>query len=730
MRFFPGGNIERLLARSVGIILTILVIAFSLCDPIFLTELRFKSFDTLNRLHPAPIDIAPVIIVDIDSESLASLGQWPWPRTIIGDLFNKITAAGPAVVGLDMVFAEPDRSSPRNLAANAGLSNVPEEVQAYLKQLPDHDFELAKALYYSKAPIVIGHAFTNDDATGDGAIPKSGTFAFQGQDPTPFLFHFNRVDANLNMFEKTARGSGFFNILPDHDGIIRREPLLISHNDKFYPSLILSMLQVATESDTLLVKTDQNGVRSVRVGPHRIPTNSASQFIVNYSGPAHTFTYLSARNILNNTFDPALLKDAYVLVGTSAPGLFDLRSTPTDQIFPGVEIHAHALNTILSNNFLIRPEWAKGAEIVYLLVTGLLLILLLPWLKATKGALLALLLAGGMTAFSLWNFYYCHLLIDLLYPLFVTGLLFTVLTLLNYMAEENKASRIRSTFSLYLAPDLVEELVENQDSLTLGGEERDLTILFSDIRGFTSLSETMSAHDLCTFLNEYLTPMTSAVMDEHGTVDKFIGDAVMAFWNAPLPIDNHIFHGCKCAIKMMAALDELNISWAERGLPAIDIGIGIHTGVARVGNMGSSQRFDYTVMGDTVNLSSRLEGLNKMYGTNILVSNAVYTELQESDFAFRIVDTVRVKGKTEPATVYELLGWKNDNQSRTVELQAYDLAMAAYQRGEFQSATQLFTELTEKYPEDRLYDLYEERCTRLAASPPEQWEGITDMTSK
>ncbi len=730
MRFFPGGNIERLLTRSIGIVLTILVIAISLWDPILLTELRFKAFDTLNRFHPAPIGTTPVIIVDIDSESLAARGQWPWSRDIIGDLFNKITAAKPSVVGLDMVFAEPDRSSPRSLAASTGRNDIPAEVQEYLEQLPDHDLALAKALYYSKAPIVVGHAFTNSNMTAAGAIPKSGKFALLGENPTPFLFHFNRVDANLKMFEKTAKGSGFFNILPDHDGIIRSEPLLIAFNDELYPSLVLAMLQIASETETMLVKTDQNGVRSVGVGRHRIPTNSASQFIVNYSGPAHTFIYLSAHDILNNAFDPALLKDAYVLVGSSAPGLFDIRATPTGQIFPGVEIHANALNTILSNNFLMRPEWAKGAEMAYLLVTGLLLILLLPWLKATRGALLALLLAGCMTAFSLWNFYYYHLLIDLLYPLFITGLLFTVLTLLNYMAEENKASRIRSTFSLYLAPDLVEELVENQDSLTLGGEEKELTILFSDIRGFTSLSETMSANDLCTFLNEYLTPMTSAVMDEHGTVDKFIGDAVMAFWNAPLPIEKHIFYGCRCAIEMMSALDQLNISWAERGLPAIEIGIGIHTGVARVGNMGSNQRFDYTVMGDTVNLSSRLEGLNKMYGTNILVSGAVYTELQESDFAFRLVDTVRVKGKNEPATVYELLGWKNDNQSRTLELQEYDEAMAAYKEGKFQAAGQLFKELAKEYPEDRLYALYEERCTSLAASPPEKWEGITDMTSK
>ncbi len=730
MIHFKKISIGHFWARLAGILLTLMFILISLWNPIFLGELRDEYFDALIRYYPPSVDQARIVVVDVDSKSLAEEGQWPWPRDRIAELLSKVTASGPVVVGLDMVFAEPDRSSSRNLVGENNLDQPPDIIREYLEKLPDHDFEFAKVLYFSPVPIIMGHVFRNDDiANSEQKVPRQGQFVLSGDDPTPFLLRFNQVDMNLEMFERTSQGSGFFNIIPDSDGIVRREPLLIVSNGILYPSLILSMIQAAEGADILVVETNQDGIRSVQVGSYRIPCNSDGQFIVNYGGPAYTFDYISAHDILSGTFDSAPLQGAYVLFGASAPGLYDTLTTPTSQFYPGVEIHANALNTILGDYHLIRPEWSKGAEVIYLLLTGIFLTIFLPSLRAVWGAFFLLLLAGAIVVFSIWNFHYENLLVDIVYPLFTTFSFFTILTFLNFLLVERKANRIRSSFSQYLSPTLVKELVDNQDSLVLKGENRELTILFSDIRAFTSMSEKMSPEDLCTFLNEYLTPMTTLVMEQRGTIDKFIGDAVMAFWNAPLMTKDHVYHACVCAIQMIEGLQKLNSSWGKKGFPPITIGIGVHVGVARVGNMGSRQRFDYTVMGDTVNLCSRLEGLNKMYGTNILVSSSVYDELRSRDLCFRKVDSVRVKGKNKPVTVYELIGY-HAGEIDAHELQMHNKALNVYECGDFATARRLFSTLRQNYPQTQLYGVYEKRCHHFEENAPENWDGIIELTSK
>ncbi|MCI5124110.1 MAG: hypothetical protein D3925_06435 [Candidatus Electrothrix sp. AR5] len=336
-----------------------------------------------------------------------------------------------------------------------------------------------------------------------------------------------------------------------------------------------------------------------------------------------------------------------------------------------------------------------------------------------------------MAVFSYWCMHYYHLMLDMVYPLAATWILFTVLTFYNFIVGERKIRRLRSTFSHYLSPVVVKELLKKQDDLVLDGEERELSILFSDIRRFTSMAEKMSPDNLCAFLNEYFTPMTEAIMKRRGTVDKFIGDAIMAFWNAPLDTPNHVFHACECSLAMIDELNKLNSSWKVRGLPEVQIGIGIHCGVARVGNMGSKQRFDYTIMGDAVNLTSRLEGLTRLYGVDILVSDAIYAILKESDFFFRQIDTVRASGKTTPVTLYQLMGLHKDQTAENhLEMAAYHAALDLYDTGSFTQAAQAFQSLQRKYPGVRLYEVYSERCVRLAKNPPEQWCGITDIQIK
>ncbi|WP_420209088.1 CHASE2 domain-containing protein [Candidatus Electronema sp. JC] len=733
------------LARMVGAAASLALTLVSFFDPPLLEELRLKSFDLLLRQLPAPLAKPPVVIVDIDPRSLARFGQWPWPRSRTAELISRIAAARPKVIGLDIVFAEPDRSSPARLAEEADATAMPAAARDYLNRLPDPDQVLAKTLADSPAPVILGHLFTSRGAVErKTAEPRSGGFLLKDHDPVPFLHQFAAADTNLPLLERAAQGSGFFNIVPDKDAIVRRLPLLISFNGEPNPSLTLAMLRAAEGGAApVVVESNENGVRTVQVGPHRIPTTRRGEMLVNFSksahaedqvDPVHRLAYLSAADLLDGALtsaELALLRDAYVIVGTSALGLFDLIAVPVSEVFPGVEFHAQALNTILTGSFLHRPEWIRGLELVQLAALGLLLALLLPRTGAAVGGLLTFAAAAGCIVFSVWMLERHRFLVDMVTPVAASLLLFSVLTFINYFVEEKEAQRLRSAFAQYLSPEVVEELVKNQDSVVLTGEERELTILFSDIRSFTSMAERMRPEALCAFLNEYLTPMTAAVMNRRGTVDKFIGDAVMAFWNAPLTTPSHARHACECALAMLNELEALNLSWLKRGLPAIRIGIGIHCGMARVGNMGSQQRFEYTVIGDTVNLASRLEGLTKLYGAEIIVSGAVFDALEpEGQFLFRRVDTVRVVGKSEPVAIYQLLG-EREHIVLTEKFLLHNAALALYSSGDFHEAGQLFARLAEQQPEeDKLCKLYIERCRLLAENPPPHWDGITDLRSK
>ncbi|MCI5147973.1 MAG: CHASE2 domain-containing protein [Candidatus Electrothrix sp. MAN1_4] len=718
----------------IGGLLALFFILVAQYDPPILHELRLKSFDFFLRHNPAPLSADHrVVIVDVDSESLKKLGQWPWPRKRIADLLQKITSAEPTVVGLDMLFAEPDSRSPHLMSNLEKIKNAPAAVREYLQTLPDYDQILAQTLRQSPVPVVLGYIFTGSikENSQKKKLPRKGNFLFYGHDPLPFLFPFNGVDASLEMFEHTAQGIGFLNIIPDQDSLLRELPLAVNYANKVYPGLILSMLQAAGNEDSIVLETDQNGIRAVRTGGCRIPTNMHGELIINFSGPSRSLPYVSAHEILSDQFEAAFFRNAYVLIGSSAPGLFDLRAVPTDRVFPGVELHGHALNTILSKNFLHRPEWAKGLELLYICCISLLLILVLSRLEAINGALLVLVLTCISAAFTYWCMHQYNLLFDIVYPLTAIWILFTVLTFYNFIAGERKIRRLRSTFSHYLSPEVVKELLKKQDDLVLDGEERELTILFSDIRHFTSMAEKMSPDDLCAFLNEYLTPMTGAIMERRGTVDKFIGDAIMAFWNAPLNTPNHVSYSCACALAMLQALEKLNTSWKQRGLPEVRIGVGIHCGVARVGNMGSQQRFDYTIIGDSVNLASRIEGLTSLYDVDILVSDTVYIRLQGSNLFFRQIDTVRVLGKESPVTIYQLMGLRKDQTAeRLQEVGTFDKARDLYTAGDFFQAIKTFQALKDKYPSEHLYELYNERCLRMANNSPAQWDGITDIQIK
>jgi adenylate cyclase len=720
--------VQKYCIRILGTGLSVFFVALSLYNPALFHELRLKFFDILMRQMPAQLGETPVVIVDIDSASLAELGQWPWSRHHLATLLENLTAAGPAVIGFDMLFAEPDRSAPQRLKTGTPL---PAAVQDYLASLPDPDLHLAETLAASPVPVILGHIFTQTPNPLSPTLPERSRFIlFNNPEPAHFLHRFKAVEANLALFEQAAQGSGFFNIVQDQDAILRHLLLIAQVDQHIYPSLVLAMVQAAVKVPSIRIDTGDNGIRSLGLGPYTIPVTRKGELIVNLSGPARTLPYLSAAQVIAAQFDPLSLQGAYVLIGTSAPGLFDLQAVPTDQHFPGVEFHGHALNTILTGSFLHRPEWIPALEAFIVLLLCLILLVFLPKMQAVQGVLLAMALVAAILLFSWFQFRWNHLLVDVVYPTVTVSCLFTALTFINYFTKEKETRQLRFLFSQYLAPAVVEELVQQHDHVVLNGEERELSILFSDIRNFTCMAEKMPPTALCSFLNEYLTPMTQAIMERRGTVDKFIGDAIMAFWNAPLTTPDHLAQACNCALDMLHELARLNFFWQQRGLPTIRIGLGIHCGVVRVGNMGSQQRFEYTVIGDAVNLASRLEGLTKLYGTDILVSKAVYELLAGQNFFFRPVDRVRVLGRKEEVSVYQLLGKKGSYTFDIKENQQYTLALGLYDQGNFSSAGLVFRQLTELYPKDRLYALYLERCGHWAEHPPAQWDGITELQNK
>ena len=721
----------RFLPQTIGALLAASMIILSIWNPGFLQNLRLKAFDGLMRQFPAVKSDTPIVIVDIDSESLHSHGQWPWPRTIMARLVSKISAGSPKVIGFDIVFAEPDRTAPKRVIDLHASGQPPEAVSAYLNKLPNPDRVLAGAL--ADAPTVLGHVFV-DSSAGKTNHPRnvSGRFATLGPSPQAWAFRFNNVDANLPLLEQASSGSGFFNVLPDIDGVVRNEPLLINYQNTLYPSLVLEMLRIGSGAATGLIRSGPNGIEAVQIGSHAIPTDEHGQFTVRFAGPPGSFRYVSASDVLTGAVDPVIFRDGYVLIGTSAPGLLDIRTTPTSQAFPGVEIHANALNTVLTGTYLEKPAWAQGAEVLFLLMISILLILLLPRIGAATSGLLLFLLMVGIAYFSYWSYAYNNLIVDFIYPSLTAVVLFTALTFMNYLQEEQRSKKIRSAFSQYLSPVLVNRLLKNPKSLTLSGEERCMSILFSDIRGFTSISETMAPQELCRFINQYLTPMTEVIMEHQGTVDKFIGDAIMAFWNAPLNDPAHASNCCHAALAMQKKLKELNHCWRQQGVSPIKIGIGIHSGMVRVGNMGSKHRFDYTVMGDAVNLASRLEGITKLYDSPIIVSSATYGMLKKSDLVFRELDRVRVKGKDKAITIFELVDEKQSVAAdRREELGRHAHALNSYYRGDFETALTKFGDLAQLRPTLPLYRIYVERCHHFLDNPPgADWDGVTSMATK
>ena len=723
--------------RAAGCAFLFVLLAVRFWDPAPVEVLRLKTLDLYQFIQPRIATEQPVRIVDIDEPSLLALGQWPWPRTLVAELTQKLFDAGAVTVGFDIVFSEPDRLTPSRVAKS--LSGLPPDLRTALERIPDNDRVFAAAL--RQYPTVLGRFLRTKAEGGSKEGLRSPSVAKLGADPAPYLPGFDGVLANLPELEKAAHGVGMLVPTHERDNIIRRVPALVSVGKTVQPTLALEMLRVATGQTTYVVKTDQAGIAAIGIGENRVRTDDRGRIWVHYAA-ARPDLYVSAADVLSGKLDKSLIAGHLVLIGTSAVGLRDLRATPLRRATPGVEIHAQVLETILSGSLLERPNFAIGAELTALFVIGLLIVLLIPrigaWRTLSMGGTLALIMFGG----AWWLFLQHQILIDISYPLISSFAVFAMLSFMNYVREQADRRQIRSAFSRYLAPEVVNQLSDNPDQLRLGGEMREMTLLFSDVQGFTGIAEHYDAVGLTRLINDILTPITAEVLKTGGTVDKYMGDALMAFWNAPLPDDDHARHACRSALAIRAQIGPLNerlerqAAEEGRGFSPVNVGVGLNTGECCVGNMGSEQRFDYSVLGDAVNLASRLEGQTRTYGVWIVAGEK--TRLRAPDMAFLELDLITVKGKTIPERIFALLG----DESLAARQEFSDLTevhgrmLDAYRGQDRDAATAALAEARAAADAagvdlSALYDLFGERLAGFAENPPPpDWDGVFVATTK
>jgi adenylate cyclase len=725
-------------ARAVCLVLLFALVPLRIWDPRVLTEIRLRAFDFYQVLYPRQQKLHPVTIVDIDEASLREIGQWPWPRTVVADLVTKLTAMGAVAIGFDIIFAEPDRMSPANAAAN--FRNLDDATRKKLESLPSNDEVLADAIRHSR--VVVGQsAATFLAGKSPPGLPQTGV-AVKGPDPSPFLDQYPELLTNVPELEKAAAGRGVITVANERDGIIRRAPVILDVEGRIVPSLTLEMLRVAIHSEAILVRTDQAGVQNVAFPKFLLPTDGKGRLWIHFNRFDPT-RYVSAKDVLAGTAPVDKIKQKLVLVGTSAIGLLDIKTTPIDAVLPGVEVHAQILESVFENSLLSAPNWAVLAELAVALVVGLAIIAAAPVLSAATVIALGGILIAAMIAVSWYFFRFHNLLIDFTYPLMSSWLLYLVLTFVNYFREQKQRQQIRSAFGFYLSPQLVEQLARSPEKLVLGGEERRMTILFSDVRGFTTISEYYKddPQGLTRLMNRFLTPLTNAIIERKGTIDKYIGDAIMAFWNAPVDDHDQEANACDAALEMLSRAEALNVELKREAeanggkyMP-LRIGIGLNTGPCVVGNMGSDFRFNYSVLGDTVNVASRLEARTKDYRIPMVIGSRT-AEQAKNKFATMEIDLIQVKGKTQPEAVFTVLGRAEVEQDpRCQELRDLNARLLAqYRKQHWDEALETIEQcraVANGFPVGPMYDMYVERIEAFRADPPPpDWNGVYEAESK
>ncbi|MDK9703200.1 MAG: adenylate/guanylate cyclase domain-containing protein [Sulfuritalea sp.] len=712
----------------------------------FINHLDALIYDVKVRLTmPQGVD-ERVVILDIDEKSLAEQGRWPWGRDKLATLMTKLfDEYGVKLVGFDVVFAEPDESSGLKSLESLAKKELKDVsgFQATLRDLRpqlDHDARFAAAL--KNRPVILGYYFSSKEGgISSGAAPEpvfpAGTFSGRNIGFTQWVSH----GGNLPQFQKAAAGGGHFNPLVDIDGISRRVPLLVEYKGQYYESLSLAMVRNLLGNPPITPGYPESSpgayagmewldLKAAGGGVMRIPVDENAATLIPYRGFQGSFPYVSITDVLNDRIPKEKLAGRVMVVGTTAPGLMDLRATPVGAAYPGVEIHANLIAGMLDGVVKHKPPYILGADVMLVLLAGAVMAFLLPMLsplRATIVGVIVLLLLLSVN-FSFW--YVSNVVLPLANGMIAIVLLYAMNMSWGYFVESRTKRQLTGLFGQYVPPELVEEMSRDPENYSMAGRKAELTVLFSDIRGFTTISEGLEPNELATLMNQYLGAMTLVVRKHRGTLDKYIGDAIMAFWGAPVDDPDHAKNAVLTGLEMHVALHELNKDLIARGWPELKIGVGVNSGPMTVGDMGSPVRQSYTVMGDAVNLGSRLEGITKQYGVGMIVGEGT-RELVKKEFVFRELDRVRVKGKADPVGIYEPVGEEGKvSQEEMDEIKLWNQALRSYRAQDWDKAELTLMNLQRMKPR-YLYDLYVKRVEHLRKEPPgENWDGVTIFETK
>lgn len=708
----------------------------------FINRLDAIIYDAKIRLTmPQRLD-ERVVILDIDEKSLGEIGRWPWGRDRVAQLVTKLfDQHGIILLGFDVVFAEPDESSGlrvlEKLALNE-LKGIPQFQSAYKELRPqlDHDGRFIEAL--RGRPVILGYYLSGrSDGVSSGALPAPvlprGSFTGRS---IPFTVWANH-GGNLGEFQNAALSGGHFNPLVDFDGISRRVPLLAEYKGEYYEALSLAMIRALVgqpkvvpwfPEDSWMSSKGYQGMEAIDLqtarGTMRIPVDENVAAMIPFRGYQGSYRYYSIADIMTDRLKPGELKGKIALIGTTAPGLLDLRATPVGEAYPGVEIHANLITGMLDGEIKLKPPYVLGAEVLLLLTAGLAMVVLLPLLSPLRATLFTLFVLVVVVTLNLAFWHYGNLVLPLGASLLMVLMLFALNMSYGYFVESRSKRQFTELFGQYVPPELVEEMSRDPEAYSMEGRKTELTVLFSDVRGFTTISEELEPDELTHLMNDYLSTMTEVIRKNRGTLDKYIGDAIMAFWGAPVANHQHARQAVITALQMQDAVTVVNKAFASKGWPEIRIGIGVNTGEMTVGDMGSVVRKAYTVMGDAVNLGSRLEGITKQYGVGILVGEG--TRKAVKDFIFREVDRVQVKGKEEPVAIFEPIGLEGEVGKAVLdEIKLWNQALRHYRAGEWDQTEVMLLNLSRMAPERALYGKYMDRVAHLRKEPPEPgWKGV------
>ena len=678
-----------------------------------------------------------VVILDIDEKSLGEFGRWPWNRSLMATINQKLfNEQKIAVLGYDIVWAEPDPLNFSSIAHNFGeLSSSSIYVKSLLEQIKKQDPDQRFVDSIKGHPIVLSLYFNNEkSATKANVLPPPALQSEQLPSHTHQIIHWNAYTGNLAQITESASMAGHFNPIVDSDGVVRKLPLLVEYGGAFYQSLSLAMVRMAIGGPPvkpIIVKAsdDYEKLEGVEIGPLQIPTQQDASAFISYRGGPYTYRYISVSDLLNNHLPPQSLENKLVLMGSSAPGLRDQRATPMASVYPGIEIHANMISGILNGEIRTSPPYVIALTLIEGVIFCALLTLLLPILEVMGATLITSTFLCLVIMFN----YVCwqSMLVAPLAPLLFSVLLIFFGNMgIGYFTEGRLQKQMANLFGQYVPPQLVKKMAEDPKKYDMQGQELDMTVLFSDIRGFTSISEKLTPLALTSYINEYFNRMTEIIMQQSGTLDKYIGDAIMAFWGAPIEMKHHAYEAVKASFILRDEAHNLSLSFKKRGLPPFKIGIGLSSGKMRVGDMGSRLRRSYTVMGDSVNLGSRLESLTKIYGVDILVSESVVKRAPQ--FLYREIDRVRVKGKSIVVTIFEPVVEMNQASKENIaEVNDWSKALQAYFKQDWKSFSQALKKLRAQYPLRDLYKVYEARLATFKKNPPpKSWDGIHNFESK